>query len=105
MKKTNQKNNLDTLPFIEKKENNIYERKFSKDVNESELKWHFDNEDRVVVCEHETNWLFQMDNKLPIKIEKNKSIYIPEGEYHRIIKGDGDLILKINKKTPEHHIH
>ncbi len=38
-----------------------------------------------------------MDNELPIKIEKNKSIFIPEGTYHRILKGDGDLIVKIKK--------
>lgn len=86
-----------SLPFTEIKSNGFYERTFSKSTNESELKWHFDQEDRIVVCEHDTNWLFQMDNELPIKIEKNKSIFIPEGEYHRIIKGDGDLIVKIKK--------
>lgn len=96
---------INDLPFTEIKHDNIYERKFSENVNESELKWHFDNEDRVITCEHETNWLFQMDNELPVKIEKNTPIFIPEGVYHRILKGDGELIVKINKKTPQHHIH
>lgn len=89
-----EKNNL---PFIERKINNTYERTFSKETNENELKWHWDKEDRVVTCETETDWLFQMDNELPIKIEKNKSIFIPEGQYHRIIKGTNDLTLKIKK--------
>jgi hypothetical protein len=99
------KNIVNNSPFSEEKFGDIYQRTFSQNINDSELKWHFDNEDRIVVCEHDTNWLFQMDNELPVKIQKNKSIFIKEGEYHRIIKGDGDLILKINKKTHELHIH
>jgi hypothetical protein len=85
------------LPFYEKKINNFYERVFSKNLNEMELKWHFDNENRMVVCEHDTNWLFQMDNELPSKIVRNVPIFIPEGSYHRIIKGDGDLAVKVLK--------
>lgn len=88
---------MNDLPFSEVETTGIYERTFSQNVNESELKWHFDEEDRIVFCEHDTNWLFQMDNELPIKIEKNKFIFIPEGTYHRILKGDGDLIVKIKK--------
>lgn len=85
------------LPFSEKIVDEFYERTFSKNTNENELKWHWDEQDRIVVCEIETDWLFQMDNQLPIKIEKNKSIFIPEGQYHRIIKGTNDLTLKIKK--------
>lgn len=88
---------VNELPFTEKVINEFYERTFSKDLNENDLKWHWDEEDRIMVCESETNWMFQMDNELPIKIEKNKSIFIPRGEYHRIIKGSDDLILKIKK--------
>lgn len=93
MKKTD----ANSLPFLEEKIDGFYQRTFSHDITESELKWHFDEEDRIVFCEHDTNWQIQMDNELPIKIEKNKSIFIPEGEYHRIIKGDGDLVVKIKK--------
>jgi hypothetical protein len=53
----------------------------------------------MVVCEHDTNWLFQMDNELPSKIVRNVPIFIPEGSYHRIIKGDGDLTVKVLKIT------
>jgi len=38
-----------------------------------------------------------MDNKLPIKITKGLVINIPEGEFHRVIKGTGDLKVKIRK--------
>ena len=94
------------LPFIEKIENEFHIRTFKSDLNETELKWHFDEEDRIVICEEDTDWLFQMDNQLPTKIDRNTPIFIPEGEYHRIIKGTGDLtvkVKKINNKTLGHH--
>jgi len=85
------------LPFTEKITNGYNTRTFSSNINENELKWHFDEEDRIVVCEHDTDWQLQMDDELPIKIEKNKKYFIPEGQYHRIIKGNGDLIVKVKK--------
>ena len=84
-------------PFIEKKESdNTYIRIFSKDIDEYELKWHWDEEDRLIQSLEKTDWEFQFDNELPIKF--NKEIFIPKGIIHRIIKGNGDLKLKIIKK-------
>jgi hypothetical protein len=85
------------LPFEENSKNGFNFRTFSSMVDENELKWHFDEEDRTVICECDTDWLIQMDNQLPIRINKNKPIFIPEGEYHRIIKGSGDITLKVKK--------
>jgi hypothetical protein len=93
------KNKGDSLPFDEKIRGMYNYRTFSSELTENELKWHFDLEDRIVVCEHETDWLIQMDNKLPIRIEKNKEYFIQEGEYHRIIKGTSDLTVKVLKLT------
>ena len=87
----------ETLPFREILYNNYSTRVFSKDINESELKWHFDNEDREVTFLHESDGSFQMDNELPIKITKGLVVTIPEGELHRVIKGSGDLNVKIRK--------
>lgn len=87
------------LPFNEKVEGLYNYRTFSSELNENDLKWHFDLEDRIVVCEHDTDWLIQMDNKLPVTIEKNVEYFIPEGEYHRIIKGTNDLTVKVLKLT------
>jgi hypothetical protein len=86
-----------SLPFVENLKDGFYVRTFSSNLTEMELKWHFDEEDRIVLCENDTDWMFQIDNNLPIRIEKNTPIFIPEGEYHRIIKGSGDLILKVKK--------
>jgi hypothetical protein len=85
------------LPFSEELKDGFHIRTFSSDLNETELKWHWDEEDRIVVCENETDWLIQLDNELPQKILKNKPIYIKEGVYHRLIKGSSDVIFKIKK--------
>ena len=81
--------------FLEENYNgNIY-RTFPNDTKSDELIWHRDKEDRIVEAVENTNWLFQMDNQLPIKIEGE--IFIPKNTFHRIIKGDGDLKVKVQK--------
>jgi restriction endonuclease S subunit len=71
-------------------------REFDENIDPIELKWHRDNEDRIVEIVGETNWKLQLENQLPVSI--NQPIFIPKGEWHRVIKGDGVLTLKINKK-------
>ena len=85
------------LPFNEKIKDGFYIRTFSFDVTNEDLKWHWDEEDRTVVCENETDWKFQMDNNLPFIISKDSPIFIPKGQFHRLIKGTGDLTLRIKK--------
>jgi len=85
------------FPFKEEQQDGFHIRTFSSDLSEMELKWHFDKEDRTVICEYDTDWLFQIDDELPINIKKNTPIFIPEGTFHRIIKGTGDLVVKVKK--------
>lgn len=70
-------------------------RTFSVNIDEMELKWHWDEENRLVEPLNENDWQFQFDNELPVMI--NKQIYIPAGVMHRVIKGTTDLIVKIIK--------
>ena len=86
-----------SLPFKEVIKDSYNYRTFDSAINENELKWHFDREDRIVVCEHDTDWFIQMDNRLPELIVKNKEYFIQRGEYHRIIKGTGDLTVRVLK--------
>ena len=71
-------------------------REFSKNIDPIELKWHRDREDRLVEIVGKTNWMLQLENKLPTSM--NQPIFIPKGEWHRVIKGEGILILKISKQ-------
>jgi len=84
------------LPFQQKEHSeNTFIRKFEEKTSSDEFKWHKDNEDRIVTPMHKTNWMFQRENKLPEPIVNE--IKIKAGEWHRIIKGTGDLELKIIK--------
>jgi len=83
------------FPFNEHIEEGYHIRTFSKDVDEMELVWHRDKEDRIVESVGETDWMIQMDNELPKPL--TQSIYIPKETYHRVLKGSGDLTVKIKK--------
>ena len=83
------------LPFDEEKYKGYVIRSFSKDIASDELKWHTDGEDRTIIPLNENDWMIQLDNELPKPI-KGK-IFIPEGKYHRVIKGTTDLHIKVIK--------
>ena len=71
-------------------------REFSENIDPIELLWHRDNEDRTLEILGETNWKIQLDNELPTSL--NDPIFIPRHQWHRVIKGDNKLKLKIYKK-------
>jgi hypothetical protein len=70
-------------------------RRFPENTEAEELKWHWDEEDRIIHTMNETDWKIQLDNELP-KSMKSK-ICIPKGKWHRLIKGTGDLQLIVEK--------
>lgn len=87
---------MEYLPFTEEKiSENQYIRHFSKNVEPDDMTWHRDKEDRIIEPLNENDWHFQLDNELPIKIDKK--IVIPKLVFHRAIKGTTDLHIKITK--------
>jgi hypothetical protein len=90
---------VNKLPFIEniisEEGIKIKTRLFSKNTDPLDLLWHWDEEDRLIYTEKETDWMFQMDNMLPQKIKGG--IFIKKGDWHRLIKGSGDLVLVIER--------
>lgn len=84
------------MPFIEIKENdNISIRLFNSETKPDLFVWHRDREDRIIESLNDTDWKIQLDNELPKVI--TGSIFIPMGIYHRLIKGTGDLKIKLKK--------
>lgn len=73
-------------------------REFDGDVDEQELVWHRDRNDREVTVMEGTGWKLQMDNELPKELMVGKLYNIKAMEYHRLIKGNGTLKLKIWEK-------
>ena len=70
-------------------------RTFSKDVDEMDLIWHRDDEDREIEILEGTGWQFQRDNELPLELKEGDRIFIPRHQVHRIIKGIDDLKIEI----------
>jgi len=87
-------------PYIEEKKDGYILREFFKDTSSFEFVWHRDKEDRYIEPIHDTDWKFQLDNDIPRTLQKNK-LFIPKETYHRLVKGTGDLTLKIFKISNE----
>lgn len=78
-----------------KNSNNIFERTFESTIDERELVWHRDKRDRKIKVLESDGWLFQRDNELPFEMNEGDVFEIKKGVYHRIIKGDSPLRIKI----------
>jgi hypothetical protein len=86
------------FPFEEKLiRGTTFLREFKENVDSSELIWHLDREDRIVVPIKSDGWKLQLDNELPKMLEEGKRYFIPKMTYHRVIKGKGDLRIKLTK--------
>ena len=83
------------MPFEERIENGYHIRTFSNETDSGELVWHRDKEDRIVESIGDTNWMIQLDNEIPKPLTERT--FIPKEVYHRVIKGDGDLKVRIKK--------
>ena len=72
-------------------------RTFSADVDEMDLIWHADKENRIITVLEGNGWKFQFDEELPIEMTEGLSISILKGRLHRIIKGKGPLKINLQK--------
>lgn len=86
------------LPFKEQNVRpDIFKRTFYRGLDGYELKWHTDNEDRKVKVIQSKDWKIQLDNELPQTFYEGKEYFIPKGIFHRVIKGEGDLVIEVHK--------
>jgi len=72
-------------------------RIFKSYVEEHELVWHRDKEDREIAVMEGSGWKFQFDDKMPFDLLPGKLFFVPQMTYHRLLKGEGDLTIKIWK--------
>lgn len=89
------------LPFTEQEMGDYSIRVFGHDLDDEELKWHFDDENRIVEPIECYGWKLQIDESLPFEMKKGEKYFIPVDVYHRTIKGDGDLKIKVYKLDSE----
>jgi hypothetical protein len=85
------------LPFSQYSKEDKLVRVFTTDVEEDELKWHQDLKDRVVEIVEDGGWKFQIENELPITLQKGMVLNIQKYSWHRVIKGNDNLIVEIKE--------
>ena len=84
------------LPFEEENVGgSTYIRTFDSATPVGDFEWHRDYEDRKVTPLEPNDWLFQMDNELPVSLDRE--LFIPKGVYHRVIPGTGVLKIMLVK--------
>jgi hypothetical protein len=74
---------------------NKFTRVFRENTSSGELEWHRDRKDRTVHVVECNGWKFQYDNQIPKEIKKGDTLHIKANEYHRILKGQGSLVVEI----------
>jgi hypothetical protein len=84
-------------PYSQTKRGNVIIRTFDENVDGHELVWHQDRKDRVVEVLEGSGWWFQMDNRLPVELKAGTELMIPKYTYHRVIKGETPLKIKITE--------
>jgi hypothetical protein len=82
-------------PYKEEYFDGWFYRTFTEETAKSEMVWHRDREDRLIEPVEATDWLFQIENELPIPIEGQ--LFVPMGVWHRAVKGSGELKIRIKK--------
>ena len=88
------------FPFKEEKIDQYnFIRTFPADVDEMDLIWHADKENRIITVLEGNGWKFQFDEELPIEMTEGLSISIFKGRIHRVIKGHGQLKIELQKTT------
>jgi hypothetical protein len=85
------------IPYTQQINDGKILRTFTPDVESNELKWHQDLKDRKVTILEDGGWSFQMEDKLPNKLQTAEQIWIPKLAWHRVIKGHKDLIVEIEE--------
>lgn len=89
-------------PFKQKRlDENTLLREFKNNVPSEELIWHRDRSDRIVEVISGFGWKFQRDNRLPVSLREGDVFKIPAGQYHRLLKGKTDLVVKIFEQKEE----
>jgi len=72
-------------------------REFNENIDPIELLWHRDLQDRTVEVLEGEGWYFQRDNELPLELKEGVRIFVNKLEWHRVVKGNTTLKVKIQE--------
>jgi len=88
---------MELVPYNEKSDDGHFIRTFDVNTPSEELKWHFDDENRIIIPIQSNGWKIQIDESLPEDLVDGKEYFIPIDVYHRVIKGHSNLEIKLYK--------
>ena len=74
-------------------------REFNENIDPIELMWHRDLHNRKITVLEGNGWYFQNDNELPFELKEGVHIFIPAKAWHRVIKGNSLLKIKIEESN------
>lgn len=86
---------IDMKPYVQWKKDDYILRVFHPQVDNDELVWHRDKNDRLVEVVDSDGWLFQFDNQFPYLLVSGMILRIDADKYHRILKSDDCGILSV----------
>ena len=72
-------------------------REFNENIDPIELMWHRDLNARKITVLEGDGWYFQKDNELPFELKEGVHVFIDAKEWHRVIKGNSTLKIKIEE--------
>ena len=75
----------------------IFTRVFKENVNDEQLIWHKDKNDRVIKVIYGTGWKLQYDNQIPFELVPGQNYHINKEEFHRLHKGNSELKIEIKE--------
>lgn len=84
-------------PYTQSEDQKSIIRVFDQTIDPIELKWHRDLKDRKITILEGEGWYFQRDNELPEELIEGKQLFIRALEWHRVIKGNTPLKVKIEE--------
>lgn len=70
-------------------------RLFLSGIDEEDLVWHRDKENREIEVLEGNKWQLQFDDSLPFELCVGDVVTIDKLKYHRLIKGNDDLRIRI----------
>ena len=85
-------------PYSELRRGDTILREFRGDVDAEDLVWHQDKSDRSVTVVRGEGWKLQMQQGLPFQLVEGNTYNIPARTWHRLIRGQGNLRVKILEK-------
>lgn len=72
-------------------------RTFRSSVPDHELEWHMDRRDRHIRVLGGNGWGLQLESGLPFQLVIGETYFIPKKSWHRVIKGNGNLMIEIKE--------